>query len=184
MFLLIIAAESNISIPQEVKRMLHRGAWCDAPACWGSRAAQVLSLGEGSSSCLGRRTDLERCVFLIESANTALAIVSDTGFEAAVRHLSKSFAVVAEQVNYSSAQHRDSWTPQGAPALQPFLNILPHMLRGFLPHRRCFQAAWGWIQTRSILDRVQTRWIPRLLGVLWSPATGLPKSCSRSWPTQ
>ena len=80
-------------LPQEVRQMLGEGRWCATPANWCLKAA-----GQLQASALPHRHDLTCCLLLVRGAVAAMALVGDTGYEAAVRHLSKECASVAEKV--------------------------------------------------------------------------------------
>ena len=73
--------------------MLGRGQWSSALRCWSAQAIKALAAQPESHSQL----DLLTCVSLLKSAGAALALVTDVGHEAAVRYLSREFALAAQQ---------------------------------------------------------------------------------------
>lgn len=89
--------------------MLRAGRWCGTAVRWTVMAAEALqqqrAAGEGASEAGGQEApapahlhDATNALLLVRAAVAALALVSDVGFEAAVRHLSQEYFAVAAKV--------------------------------------------------------------------------------------
>lgn len=79
--------------------MLCQGRWCGTATRWYLRAAAQLQQRPDTP----QRHDLGCCLLLVRGAVASLALVADTGYEAAVLHLSKEVASVAEKVCFGWA---------------------------------------------------------------------------------
>lgn len=91
-----MATAEDLKLPWEVQQMLVEGRWCSTAAIWCSRAAgQLYARPELGAA---RHHDPMRSLLLVRAAVAALALAGDTGYKAAVRHLSKECAAVAEKV--------------------------------------------------------------------------------------
>lgn len=88
-------------LPQQVVSMLQAGGWSAAALRWTRSIAERLQaavldgLLGGSSPAMH---DATSALGLVRAATAALALVSDVGFEAAVRHLSGEFFTAATKV--------------------------------------------------------------------------------------
>ncbi|KAL4856329.1 Endoribonuclease Dicer 1 [Chlorella vulgaris] len=102
-------------LPSEVNALLEAGKWCNTAANWTVAAAaglQAAASAESASSAgsssmqppgtatfaAAARHDATNALLLVRAAVSSLALVSDVGFEAAVRYLSQEYYHVAAKL--------------------------------------------------------------------------------------
>lgn len=101
------AAAAAPALPAEVLDMLRAGRWTNTAARWTVTAADALREAASTSASLagGHEAplplplhDATNALLLVRAAVAALALVSDVGLEAGLRHLSQEFCAVAAKV--------------------------------------------------------------------------------------
>lgn len=96
---LLPAAADLPGLPAEVNRMLEAGGWSAAAVRWtvavAARLQAAVDAGRLEALHEAALHDATSALLLVRAATAALALVSDVGFEAAVRHLSQEFSRVA-----------------------------------------------------------------------------------------
>lgn len=96
----LLPARADVpGLPAEVVAGLHAGTWSSAAVRWAVGVSDRLQAAAGSSAEeAARRHDAAGALLLVRAATAALALVSDVGFEAAVRHLSQEYSAAAARV--------------------------------------------------------------------------------------
>lgn len=87
-------------LPAEVVAGLRAGTWSGAAVRWTVGVADQLAAAAAGASAeeAAQRHDATGALLLVRAATAALALVSDVGFEAAVRHLSQEYSAAAARV--------------------------------------------------------------------------------------
>ena len=152
-------------VPAQVREMLNKGIWSSTPGRWAVRAA--LRLHEPQLK--PHQRDLLACLRLVRGAATALALVTDAGYESAVRYLSNEYADVAGKVLDGGGGAQDGSTAgssaaAGAGAARPFslsLGLLRQLAEMLPPGmveqaQRCVGAGEWWAQcAHNVLIRAR-----------------------------
>ena len=83
------------ALPAVVRVMLLGGRWCNTAARWTVAGAEAQQAAPRS---VAQQQDATHALLLVRAAVAALALISDVGYEAAIRHLSQEFYAVAAKV--------------------------------------------------------------------------------------
>ena len=95
-------------LPQQVVAMLRAGGWSATVIRWTRSIAERLQAAVLDGLLAGNSPlmyDATSALGLVRAATAALALVSDVGFEAAVRHLSGEYFTAASKVSGSGGLH-------------------------------------------------------------------------------
>ena len=147
-------AQHAARVPANVREMLQQGIWSSSPGRWA--AAQARQLTHPGQSAQAR--DLCACLRLMRGAVAALALVSDAGYEAAVRLLSTEYAAAADKVVVQGAANsagadEDS---SASSAIFPGAREMLEQVAGLLP-ADVVEDAQRWVPARGLGHALCTR---------------------------